>query len=473
MSKKESLKILEESIRKYAPVVAEFFDCNDSIYDYSKKIYQFESDPVYLERQKYFRRALGDEVQRLFKKNIVLPENLALNIVDHHAILNHPLLMATNIVSNMYRLLGREGESPNPIVVLTSSIVPPNNFFNKKGILFHDKKISLFPNKMIHQAACFMQTHDFKFVDKLKALGKWGEFDEEEQFFLSKIEDGITKEQFSSADNFCDQVSLIDQHLWKLLFSSDIREKIPELLYIPEEKIFTKIFTDIINSDNFVSRVIFDKVFQKLILAKFDGLIGCWDTKNNKGTHFFWFKNENLEPVRLLLQGDFLCTVDNVKKIPLQKNSLIEEMNKGNIVADMFLIYSYILFWCGVEPLVGHGSCNYLTNMKNAWLEVVQEIGDTAEYERLLKINTKKLIAGAIMTYARDKENKIVNQYAMDVICSGGLNNQYLNNLSQMSYKDLLRPALLEIYDSYVPIDKKVNLDLSASDMINQPFDWI
>lgn len=472
MNKEEEIKILKEGIKKYAPVVAEFFDKEENILQYSENLYDYAVDKEYLKRQKDLCRVMEKYIKRLFSEKTDIKPPLIINIVDHHAILNHPILLATNIVANAYRLINNKEKKP--IAVLTSSVVPLNNFFNKKGFQFHGRRVPLFSNKEMHQASCFVGRHDFNFTQRLKDIGRWQEFNPKEQEFLSNIEEEILNLDYSKAKNYNDQISLIDRFLWKRLFAEEIREEIPGLYYLTQEDIMRDILPSFLKKDNIISKAIFDDDFRKVILDNFQGLIGCWDGKNKKGTHFFWYKNEKNEAARLYLKNNALISEDKTKKIKLEREEIISLMEKEEIVPNLFVIFGFMTFWAGLRPLVGHGSCNYLTKMKDAWLKTLKDFNQE-EHDRLSGIDTKGLIGGEIVTYGRDENGEIVDLYAFDVIEKGGLTKEYLKNIFKMKYKDLLKPALIEIYNSYVPVTggERVDLGLKPQDMMGEEFSWI
>jgi len=472
MDKLQKIKILEEGIRKYAPVVAEFFDCEKTIIDYSKSLYDYPVNRIHQERQKDLCLVMEKYIERLFSVKISIKPPLIINIVDHHSILNHPILLATNIVANAYRLINHQSGEKKPIVVLTSSIVPQNNFFNRKGFQFHGKKVPLFSNKKMHQAGCFISLHDFRFIDRLKEGDKWKEFDLKEQQFLLTIEKEILNLDYSTAKNYNDQISLIDKFLWKRLFSEDIREETPDLYYLAQEDVIWELLPSILGEENIINKAIFDDNFREAILDNFRGLTGCWDEEKNKGTHFFWYKDENYEAKRLFLENGFLISEDKSKKIRLDKGEILSLIQNREIVPNLFVIFGYMTFWCGLRPLVGHGSCNYLTQMKEAWLRILKNY-DESEYNRLLSVDTKGLIGGSIVTFGRNERDEIVDLYAFDVMEKGGLTEKYLKNFFSMKYKDLLKPALLEIYESYVPVEERIDLDLKPIDMMGEEFNWI
>lgn len=472
MNFQEKNKILEDAIKKYAPIVAESFNNNQTVFEYSKKLYDYNLDNVHEIRQKNIIRDLENNILEIFGRKEILRLPLAINIVDHHAILNHPILLATNILGNAYKLLDKDNKNKSSIVVLTSAIVPPNNFFNRKGFLLNGKRVPLFSNKEMHQASCFIPLHKFSFIERLKNIKSWHDFNEKEKNFLINLEKEICKIDFSRAKDYSDQISIINEFLWKMIFADDVRGHIPDLFYITQEKYFTKIISIILSEDNIVKKSLFNSEFRDLVIKKFDGLIGCWDNRNKKGTHFFWYRNKNNEAKRLYLKNNYLESEDKLYKIELEQDKIKYLLKNNEIIPNLFLIFSYLVFWCGIKPLVGYGSGNYLTKMKEVWMEIFQE-SDKEEYLRTKGINTKSLVGGQIVTYNRNEKNEIYSQFAFDVIYNGGLDKKYLKNLFSMQYRALLKPALMEIYESYVPLDERIDLQLKTSDMMGKEFNWI
>ncbi len=470
MDKIEQINILKEGIKKYVPVVAEFFDQEETIIDFSKKIFDYSTDKTYENRQNDLCLETQRYVERLFGVKINITPPLIINIVDHHAILNHPILLATNIIANAYRLF--QNGVKQPIIVFTSSIVPVNNFFNKKGFELHRKRVPLFSNKEMHQANCFLEKQDFDFIKRLKDIDNWGMFGDGEKQFLLSIEKEILALDFSRAQSYNDQISIINNFLWKKIFHEDVRGNIPELYYLTQEDIARDLASHILCGDNIVSKAIFDADFRQIVLNNFRGVTVCWDEEKNKGTHFFWYKDENNESKRLFLKDQFLVSENGLKKIKLIKEEIISLIEKNEIVPSLFVVFSYMTFWCGLKPLVGYGSCNYLTKMKETWLKTLKD-NDTVEYERMLTLDTKSLIGGEIATYGRNEKHELIDLYAFDIIEKGGLTKQYLEKLFSMRFRDLLMPALPEIYKSYVPTEERQELDLKSEDLVGNLFDWI
>ena len=195
----------------------------------------------------------------------------------------------------------------------------------------------------MHQASCFIGLHDFNFIKRLKDTNKWKEFGKEEQQFLLAIQEEITNLDYSHAKDYDDQISLIDQFLWKKLFQEDIRDNVPDLYYLAQENIMRELLPSILIEDNIVSQALFNSNFRQIILDNFEGIIGCWDKKNDKGTHFFWYKDENNEAKRLFLEGKFLISQDKSKKIRLDRKEILSLIEKKEIIPNLFVIFGYMV----------------------------------------------------------------------------------------------------------------------------------
>lgn len=455
----DEIKILEDGVRTYAPVVAEKLACEDTIADYARKLYNYSPNPVHVDRQKLAVTHINHYIARVFKSEYKVTSPLISNIVDHQTILNHPILVTTNLIANAHRLIDGTANK-EPIVVLTSSIVPLDNFFNKGGFQFIGKKVPLLSNKYIHQSVCFMDKQKFAFANRLP-----------DEDFLAEMEHDLNALDYATVEDFNDQMSVADQYLWKRLFASEIRDTVPELFYVPTEKIFRNLLPEMFSDRNsIIYRALFESTFRERALKEFDGVTGCW-SKVGKGTHFFWHPSEKNEAERMELRGNMLVAVKSNFSVELTPQALEPLVREGTLVPGLFVMYGYLCFWAGLKPLTGYGSSAYMTRMKEAWLRALAGV-DEDERARIENLDTKSLIGGSIGTYARVDGN-VTPQYAFEVIARGGMGRVYLEHLFAMKLNDLLRPALLDVYESYVPQAERVKLNVKASDLMGTAFDWI
>ncbi|MDP2630506.1 MAG: hypothetical protein Q8P56_03805, partial [Candidatus Uhrbacteria bacterium] len=152
--------------------------------------------------------------------------------------------------------------------------------------------------------------------------------------------------------------------------------------------------------------------------------------------------------------------------------ALIQALATSEIIPSLFVIYGWLLLYAGIRPLVGYGSLNYITQMKMAWIDVLQGVDDD-ERARAQTVNTLGMIGGLIVAFKRSGDGSLLNQYALDLVHAGGMKREYLERLFEMKLNDLLGPALLDIYGSFIPASQRVKHSLTSNDLLGQAFDWI
>lgn len=460
---------LLDGIKKHAPLVATLFDNDMPLIEHVKTLQAGSPSPVHAERQLVIQKAITDYCARVYDRTVNLKRPLVQNIVDHHTPLNHPLLLTTNIVAHIDELTGKV-PAKEPIVVFTTSLPSQDNFFSRGGFQFNGRRVTVFSKKQFDQSSYFMDKHDFQFVNRAKESKRWREFNPEQQDFLLKMETQLSGwSKNPAANTFNDQVGLINHEMWKLLFADDTQSSLPDLLYFSNEDLMLETVDSWLFENSMITQALFDDVFRNQVLERFNKHIGCWDTDGKKGTHFFWRRSAKNEAMRMIYTNEALESADGYS-IALEPAALATAVKNKEIVPGLFIIYGWLSFWCGVRPLVGYGSMNYMSRMKEAWLDVIE---DASEHERIASVDTTGFICGFNTTFGRNTEGLIESLYGLDVISRGGLNKEYLIHLSQMTVAGLLKPGILDIYDSYVPASDKVPHTLKTADLMDESYDWI
>lgn len=459
-----------EKLTQYAPVVVDHLDRDEPFQSYASSLYDFTSTQVHKERQAMFVPHIRGYIEKVFGvENIEFPDPLTINIVDHHAPITHPILIASNIASQAHVFLS--GDRPAPAVVLSSAIVPPNNFLNKKGLHLHGKNVSLFSNKDIHTPAVRLDPQPFDIVARLKRIGSWNDFSDDEKQCIEGFDTVIGNTAVKECKTYVEQVSRVNNSIWKHLFANDVQSSVPELYHVPSEYIFCQAAADVFAEGSLLSRILFDRASRNRAIELFEGVTGCWSAAFKKGTHFFWDIRVEGKPRPLFLMDDVL--VDEVGKVvlALDQASVIAALQRMEIIPGAFLRYAWEIFWLGIQPLTGYGSSAYLTRMKEQWLQFFD--GEDDERARIELIDTKKLIAGEVVTYARGEDGDITEQYALDIVYRGGLSEEYIRQIRSMPFSSFVRPAILDIYKSYVPQSEQQKVMITQAELMGNNFDWI
>ena len=484
MNKQEIIKerdLLLSQTKKYAPVLRPFFESDETLEEYSKNLYHFKIDQVHQKRQdlikkvidKKFTKLFGSSYQKELKVN--LDDDLAFNIADHHQVLNHPCLIGDNFIGNTEKFA--KNEKQDAIIVISSGDVPPNNYFSKNGFRFHDKNIPLFSVSEKESVSYYLPKRKFNFIERLKQIERWSEFSQEEQEFLEKEQKRFDSIDFSKCTDYCDQTTLIVKETWPLMFEEKLRQNLPELLYFSQEEITSKCLIEILKEKNFISECLFNEKFRQKVIENFRGIVVTWRENEDKGTHFFWRKYPG-EPraLRMWVKGNQLVPSDERYKdlsVNLDKKSIIELLEKGEIYPSLFLIFSVLNFYSGIKPLVGYGSVIYLNFMKNAWLKTLEDTEFENEIPKIEQIDTNGMIACAPIFFKRI-DGKIKTLYAEDIIYEGGISADYLEKSLNMKYGDLLSIAVADLYfyiaAKYIPKSEHLKPTINFNDLAEITF---
>lgn len=478
-------ELIIQQIQKYVPLLRRFFEDISSLNEYSTKLYNFEVNPIHQTRQKLVKSKIKKKFEVLFGKEskktlqINLDDKLAFNIADHHQVLSHPFLISANVISSTHKFF-RERKQ-DAIIVVSSGDVPPNNYFSRNGLVFHEKRVPIFSASERELCSYYISKRDFNLVERVKLANRWKEFDTNEQIFIQDHEKLLKSLNFDNCLNYIDQISVIVKNTWPLMFEEKLRGSLPELLYITQEELVTDCLIELLeDGDNFISKVLFDDKLRSKVLENFRGIVVSWNEVEGKGTHFFWRKYPGEErSIRMYLSGTELIPHDprfSTQKIELNRENIIELLKKREIYPSLFLIFSYLNFYAGIRPLTGFGSAIYLERFKEAWIKTLQNSSFQEEIPLIEDISVSGLVAGVVLFFERSSK-KLNTLYAHDILYNGGMKEDYLKKILQMPFNQLFSVGLADMYNyfssKYIPSDEKIIKQINFDDLASITFDWI
>lgn len=470
--------------KKYAPQLGRLFDLNMKLKDFPAELYNFEVAKEHVKRQDVIKQVIFKKIGKLFGKNfkeelkINLDGKLALNIADHHQVLNHPFLISANLIGGADKILAKNKADAS--IVISSGDVPPNNYFSKNGFTFHGKRVPIFSNSETEYCSYYIPKRDFDFIARLKTADRWKDFLQEEKDFLISQFEKIKNFDYSNCENYLDQISVIIKNTWPDLFEKKLRVNLFELIYITQEEVVTEALIKILKEDNIISRSLFNKEFRQVILDNFRGNVVAWKENEGKGTHFFWRKYPGRpQSLRLYAEGEKLAPQDQRFKdlaVPLERDVIIDLLKKREIYPSLFMIFGVLNFYAGIKPLVGYGSVIYLDFMKQAWIKTLENFNLMDEIELIKKVQTDGLVAGLTVFFKRE-DNKLKTLFAHDIFFNGGMSEEYIKTILSMNYGEFLKVASADLYDyiakKYIPKDKRLKLNINFDDLAAIRFDWL
>ncbi|MEU2556522.1 hypothetical protein ABZ589_33415 [Streptomyces sp. NPDC013313] len=460
-----SLGEIVGQIRRYVPAMAPYFEIEAPLGAYAAGLHPTGVDPVHAVRQERIAAAVGRVLRRALGPAapavpVGAADVRAVNIVDHHQLLNHPLLLGTNVIANADRLAGAGPR--RPIVTLSCSNVAPGNHYMRGGFRYRGETIGYFGAKEHRDAMYCAPARPFDFVERLRALRRWDRFGPDDQDFLAGYQATLNGLDFTHTSRHRDQIAVALRATWPLLFSPALRPRLPDLLYATMEDVTRECLPDLLAEDNPLSAALLDASFRGRVLDAFRGITVAWDEAAGKGTHFFWRRRPGgRQLLRMFAEGADLVPADprfRGLKVPLERQALCDHLEREEIVPSVALCVS-VLLHAGVKPLVGPGSLVYTTRLRDGWAALLRRSGHPFEAGLVAGVDTAGMIAGTPLFFARAGAG-VRTLYAADVFRRGGMSEQYVKSVLDVPVKDLLSVGSGGVYDlfrhKYIPADRQL-----------------
>jgi hypothetical protein len=448
----DKLNNLTEKILELMPPLKEFFEGEDTIEPYSRKLGEYQTDEVHVERQKYFIDLIRNKISRIFneeeKKKIKVLSNsergLKGGVVDHHGIINDPMLFGLNIVTDYHRMFDRE--TNGDILTFATGNVPVNDYFHKRGFTIEGKRVNLFIKEEKNKFVFGLPVKQFNIVDTLKKNHTWHLYTNESQRFLTEITDLIRSIDLTGCERLGDQITKINYYLWPMIFEKQIRTKVSNLISLEYDDLVIDYLVHVLETDknSFIYKILFDEATRSKALGYFEGKTGAWDRIKNKGTHFFWFYNDAGDQLRLNLMGESLESSEGGFKANWNPDEIIRLLRLRKLLPCMLIKFALIIFYMGLRPLTGYGSTNYISVMKQ---DLYDFLGDefSTEKAKIEKIKVNNLTTVPVVL--KKTELGIESYYAFDAMKDGGLSLDYLKKLNSVPLKNFLASRLNDVYD--------------------------
>ena len=471
-----TLERLTDQIRRFAPHVGELLGNDQTVREYATARLSGGSGMV-PQRVERIEAICRDMIARLFGAGYATSAELdlgAVNIVDHHQLLNHPLLLGTNVIASAGDLLG--GGAGRPIVTFSCSNVTPRNEYMRRGVRLAGRDIPYFSSRERHDAVLALPVREFDFVRRLADHGEWSRLDADERDFIEDFEATLNAVDRSRCASHADQISLAVHATWPMLFDETLRPGLRPLLYLPIEEVAGRYLAELLaQDDNFLVESLIDPRLATDVIEEFNGVQTAWDRAAGRGTHFFWRRDPGSHrPLRMWVDGGWLVPHREDRSelaIELSRPALIDGLTTGKLIPVLALAMSAVHMLAGIRPLVGPGSLIYSTKLRDGWVRILRARGAADEAVRIAGIDTSGLIAGAPVFFSRRRGGQIGADYACDAMRRGGVSRGYLERLLGSSYGDLLTVGVSGFYgllaNYYIPGGERIadvpSLDESAT----------
>ncbi len=411
---------------------------------------------------------LGAEVGRGVAQQL---SKLALvSTADHHSINQHPFFLNAEIISGIPLY-----EHPDPtlryMIAFSFASVSVNNQSGfARGLLFNGGvngsnnliKLPILADryKMSVVYGCKPYTREdlTKAENEIRKKARAGEITAPRaEKVLALMEEILGSSEVLGASNFCSQLTRINYYYWPKLFhgrggqASDAKHPVPNLIYLDIETLVTHTLLrfHLENSDSLLHHVLFDATLWPLLLKHFDGIPGAFSKEKDWGTFLFWGFDEKKHRVRLFLEAGKLVCRDRCIEIELTPAALAEALRTKRIVPSMLLSYLVVSLYYGMKCLGGFCQVHDLTLCKEAWMQLLLEIGETSEAEAIVPVQTKELGGdGLVLAYLKTATGNTVPAMGFDMILDEGDTSfdHFVDLSKRVTLAEMMAPMLPEMY---------------------------
>lgn len=423
------------------PVLSEILSAHgdETLYEYSRENLDSPPDPVINGRQDEFLAVFRDEVERLLGRECAegavrqLARYYFVSTADHHGPLCHPFWLNSDLVTAMpYEEKG--DPALNYVIVLATSNVYLNNCTYPRGLLYQSAAngktfMHRYPffSRQSRQSPVFgFQPYTKQEVDAVTHLVQKdfqnGEISQSVANSMRElIRDVYDREEVYALGDYSDQVTVTNSTLWRKFFDSSSDRPRTELVYLEQKRLVNQlILRHHLDQRTSVNRMLFADDMETEIEAHYEGMTGAFSIEDNTGTYLFWA----LPPGATLRQslrreGNKLVSEHGDYTLELDPTSVRQAIEKGELIPSMLLSYTVLALYYGLRCLGGYSQVNYLTSMKEAYIKLHEERGNTESVAIAKTVETKKMGADMMVAFASGPDDTVVSATGIDLALYG------------------------------------------------------
>lgn len=370
-----------------------------------------------------------------------------ISYADHHGLLHYSLLYNSNI---LYYLMLNDLFLPYVVIFATGNISLMNSSY-PRGFFFADKRFNFF-SKRKSSVPVYLFDEIIK-ADRKKGMESFvanfyrNKLDNEKRKFIDHLFfDCLEIEKSGRIFHiFSDQVSFLNNKLWKYFFDVSMRDNVPPLLYLQSNKIIIDLLLEEIEkSESLISMILFNRDVRKIFLKNFNNIPGCWG--ENTGSQLFWGVSRKKKTVSLKVDNDKDLLYGEGFSFKLTGEEITAALNKKLILPTILLDFLIVSFINEYTALGGFNQIEYLPKMQSALIKSVRETGIVADTDRFQKVITDGLVCGMFPFHYRSSLDMIWSFNSSGGVFNGNLNRgitgEMLVAIKRTKMSDMIHSAI-------------------------------
>ena len=465
-----TLEALKTAIWRRRPVLGTIMEKHGSknLFTYSRDFMDVNPSPLLDKRKPELIAIVRELVAERLSEKVAdsvarqLSKRPLVSTTDHHGPIQHPFFLNANIISALpYEDV--HDETLQNLVVLSFASTSLNNASTfARGLMFHGGmngssnliKLPIYLDK--EKMSVVYATRSFTKEDLDRAhveLDKKVQLNQVTPKRAGKVhailDTYFGTEDVLNADDANQQFTKVTFKLWSALFQNT--KKVPNLIYIDIESLVRRLLLKHhLVKNSLMYRIMFEPKSRALFLKYFNNLHGAFSLENKSGSVLFWGIDPQGHRVRLMLDGNALQSEDKLLRFELTPEAIGDALRMRKIYPGMALCYLMVSLYYGMKCLGGFCQVHDLTVIKDAWSQLLMELGEREEAEALIPLQTKELGGdGLVLAYTKTREDDIVPATGIDMILEEECDTSYEHFLSlskTVTLEEMMQPMLPEMY---------------------------
>lgn len=395
----EMLRRMEDKILKNKPQLREIKNMYGelSYFEYAKRKNRINPNKNFSDRKTQLIEVVTNQVTRLLGSEVAseverqLKKNDSVSTAEHTAPIGTAPTLGAGLSASV-PMFGNSDPKNRNIIIFSCSGASYNNLLSfSRGFQFHtfhnqqvlNEQITFFGRAVDPKAILYSAPYTIDSIEEvkknlllLKNEGKLGEIEKEK---IGELLDHVYASPHAlTGIDYADQLTITNFFFWKKLFPLFSKSDVPNYVMLSQEKIALDLILNYhIGGDTPIHRFLFDRKYNALTEKYFDGITAAFKNDKSVGTFLFWGLSKNDKSrFQLFREGNKLVSKDGLVHFDLTPESIQEAIKNQEIFPGVLLTFVILSFYYGLSLGGGASQPTYLTHMKKAYIDMMQELGD-------------------------------------------------------------------------------------------------
>ena len=411
---------------------------------------------------------LGADVAKAVTQQI--RELPLVSTADHHAPLDEPYWVNTNLVHSMAQIQAKQ----KYCVALSFASISLNTALGyPRGLLMHDQKApetASFPHYRFYPEEKLLRLSYFGDKDKMSVVYGFKAFQKEDLDRLLnslqiKVKEGnISQDDATRLKTWCEgrlldpdflrqkdyssQITALNYKMWPELFAES--DDVPRVIYLEIETLVAELLKRVHfkNEASPIYKLMFSKEGQNAFIEAFEGVHGAFCAHENDGTYYFWGLDDKGHRVRLFLREEALESEDKNLRFEMNPSALSAALSAGKIFPSMALCYVLMAFYYRVRCIGGSSQIKDLSATKEAWMKVLCAMNFAQEAEEISALPSQDLVGSIALSATKLPLGDRVLPTGIDMLLSPQKKpfEDYVKRAQNTTMNAALLPYLKDLY---------------------------